>query len=227
MPALALAVGVKWAGAKIGFLSLCLEVWQGAACTLVALSHDRQAEFEALVQPLVDQLYGAALRMTRRAEAAEDLVQDALLRAWRFYDRYEQGTNFRAWVFRILTNLYINSYRQADTEPPATALETADREYEALACSGLQAGGGTPEEVVLLRLEAATVRQAIDGLPDSYRLPVILCDLEGFSYREISEMLEVPIGTVMSRIYRGRRLLCLALHDFATQAGYTPKEVRS
>ncbi|MEO7993778.1 MAG: sigma-70 family RNA polymerase sigma factor [bacterium] len=182
----------------------------------------QQQEFERLAAPLVDRLYGAAMRMTGSPAAAEDLTQDTLLRAWRFFDRYESGSNFRAWLFKVLTNIYINQYRKAAKEPPISDLEALDERYSLAIGETLGQPAG-PERLTLAKLEAEVVRAAIDRLPEVFRAPVVLCDLEGFHYREIAEMLDVPIGTVMSRLYRGRKQLQLDLMDYARDSGYVAK----
>lgn len=206
-------------GARIALRSQGAVVLQGVTSQLVS-APARQADYEALALPLLDQLYAAALRMTQVPEAAEDLVQDALLRGWRFFDRFESGTNFRAWIFRILTNLYINQYRKAQSEPLKADLDKIDRDYDALVAQTITQRPLNPEDALLQHLEARVVREAVDGLPEVFRLPVILCDLEGFAYKEIADMLEVPIGTVMSRLYRGRKQLYTSLLGYAQVSGY-------
>jgi len=210
---------VAMPGVRIALLPPGAVVLQGAESQLVS-ALARQADYEALALPLLDQLYATALRMTRAPEAAEDLVQDALLRGWRFFDRFETGTNFRAWIFRILTNLYINQYRKAQSEPLKADLDKIDREYDSLVQQTITQRPLNPEDALLQHLESRLVREAIDGLPEVFRLPVILCDLEGFAYKEIADMLEVPIGTVMSRLYRGRKQLYTSLLGYAQNAGY-------
>jgi len=155
---------------------------------------DAQGRFEALVLPHLDALYGAAVRMTRHRQDAEDLVQETCLRAYRFLDRLEDESRCRAWLFRVLTNTFINLYRKAQRAPETVALEESDAE-----ASG--------EEVSLEAVMDDELKAALDTLPDDYRTAVLLSDVEEFSYEEIAGMLGCPIGTVRSRIHRGRNLL--------------------
>ncbi|HYE79865.1 MAG TPA: sigma-70 family RNA polymerase sigma factor [bacterium] len=186
----------------------------------------RHAEFESLALPYVDQLYAAALRMTRNPSAAEDLVQDTFLRAYRFFDRFERGTNLKAWLFKILTNIYINQYRKAAKEPAHTDLEQIDGLYNQVVGEHLAQLEHSPETLLLEKVEAEVVRGAIDELPEVFRLPVVLADLQGFAYKEIAEILEVPIGTVMSRLFRGRKQLQVTLMEYARAHGYVEKGPR-
>jgi RNA polymerase sigma-70 factor (ECF subfamily) len=182
------------------------------------------AEFEALVHPLLDRLYGTALRLTGDATRAEDLVQDACLRGWRFFDKYEPGTNFKAWLFKVMTNLYLNQLRAESRRPETTDLEDIDQRYNEVVGDYVEARSQNPERLALERIESAYVRQTIDALPEMYRVPVVLCDMEGFTYREIADMLEVPIGTIMSRLFRGRKKLQIELMDYARSQGYVALE---
>ncbi len=177
-------------------------------------------EAEALSH--IDALYRTALRMTRNQSDAEDLVQEAYLRAIRALDQYRDGTNLRAWLFRIMTNAYINDYRKRSRRPVNSSLDDIEEFYlyDHLIDSGVQPASERPEDVVLNRLTAEDVLQALDSLSDDFRHVVLLADVEGFTYREIAEILEIPVGTVMSRLYRARRRLQGALYDFALQSGY-------
>ncbi len=157
---------------------------------------DAQGRFEALVLPHLDALYGAAVRMTRHRQDAEDLVQETCLRAYRFLDRLDDEGRCRAWLFRILTNTFINLYRKAQRAPETVALEEGDAEAAA-----------SREEVSLEAVMDDELKAALDTLPDDYRTAVLLSDVEEFSYEEIAGMLGCPIGTVRSRIHRGRNLL--------------------
>ncbi len=172
---------------------------------------NRRKEYEKLVTPWFNALYASALRLTRNERNAEDLVQDAVLRGWRFYDRFEQGTNFRAWLFRILTNTFINSYRRSTRE---NALQK-ESERQAIAArffsSDLTEQASNPEAFIIERLMSEDVLKAIDGLPITFRLVVILADIQEFNYKEISDILDIPVGTVMSRLFRGRQQLQRAL----------------
>ena len=181
-----------------------------------------RARFEDEALKHLDALYRTALRMTRNPSDAEDLVQDALVRAYRFYDRFEPGTNFRAWLFKILTNTYINSYRRKQGRPQESSLEDTE---EFFLYNQLSDDGGERvtdvEDTVLDRLGADAIQRAIDQLPPQFRTTVQLSDVEGLSYAEIAEATGVAKGTVMSRLFRGRRQLQRALWEQAQAAGFT------
>ena len=181
---------------------------------------DRQ-RFTELALPHMQALYTAALRMTRNPADAEDLVQETFLKAYRAFDRYEDGTNIRAWLYKILTNTFINSYRAAKRRPEKADVEDVEdlymyRRLGDLATSG---AGRSAEEEVLAHLTDDEVKEAIEALPEAFRIAVLLADVEGFSYKEIADITDVPIGTVMSRIHRGRKALQKALMDFAESRG--------
>jgi RNA polymerase sigma-70 factor (ECF subfamily) len=179
----------------------------------VKLAEERQKAFEELALPFMDSFYSTALRMTRNETEAEDLVQDAYLRAYRFFDKFEKGTNFRAWLFKIIRNVYINKYRKASLSPQM--MDVADAE-----ASGSLSDTDTPERQIFDKLLDDDITKALDSLPDDFRLTLIMSDLEGFSYKEIAEILDCPIGTVMSRLHRGRKLLRRNLTDYAKNRGY-------
>ena len=166
-------------------------------------------------------LYSAALRMTRNAADAEDLVQETYLRAYRGFGGFTEGTNLRAWLYRILTNTYINSYRAAKRRPEIADVEDVEDLYlyHRLAPTPTGAPSRSAEEEALASFTDDEVKSAIESLPDAFRIAVLLADVEGFSYKEIAEITDVPIGTVMSRIHRGRRALQKALHEFAESRG--------
>lgn len=169
----------------------------------------------------MDALYAAAMRMTRNRADAEDLLQETFLRAYRGYPNFTDGTNLRAWLYRILTNTYINTYRAKQRRPDQTELDEVEDLYLYRRLGGLEAAraGRSAEDELMDLFTDTEVRDAIDALPDNFRMPVLLADIEGFSYKEIAEMMDTPIGTVMSRLHRGRKQLQKSLHDFAAARG--------
>jgi len=166
-------------------------------------------------------LYSAALRMTRNSADAEDLVQETFLKAYRAFDSFEEGTNLKAWLYRILTNTFINSYRASKRRPEKADVEDIEDLYLYKRLNELPAAGAgrSAEEELLERVTDDEVKGALESLPESFRIAVLLADVEGFSYKEIAEITGVPIGTVMSRIHRGRRALQKALLEFAQARG--------
>lgn len=170
-------------------------------------TNQARAKFEALLGPWLDPLYASAVRLTRNERNAEDLVQDTVMRAWRFFDKFEEGTNFRAWIFKILTNTFINSYRR-NTRERALQDESERQSVEARFFSAdATEQSQNPEEHLLDRVMSQDVLAAIDSLSIDFRMVVILADLQEFSYKEIAEVLDIPVGTVMSRLFRGRKQL--------------------
>jgi RNA polymerase sigma-70 factor (ECF subfamily) len=186
---------------------------------------ERDEFFERDVMQHLDALYRTALRMTRNPQDAEDLVQETMLRAFRFLDRFERGTNLRAWLFKILTNTYINRYRKASSEPRVDSLDDSEEFalYHHLDTDAASRGGSV-EAQVLDRFAENDIKTAIEALPPQYRMTVLLADVEGFSYNDIAEITNVKKGTVMSRLFRGRRLLQKALVDQARSAGFAGGE---
>ncbi|MDA8312373.1 MAG: sigma-70 family RNA polymerase sigma factor [Actinomycetota bacterium] len=164
-------------------------------------------------------LYTAALRMTRNAADAEDLVQETYLKAYRAFDSFTEGTNLKAWLYRILTNTYINTYRAARRRPEVSDVEDVEDLYLYHRLAPGDGSERSAEEEVLAGFTDDEVKEAIEALPDAFRIAVLLADVEGFSYKEIADITEVPIGTVMSRIHRGRRALQKTLAEFAQQRG--------
>ena len=166
-------------------------------------------------------LYSHAMRLTRNTSDAEDLVQETYLKAFRSYESFSAGTNLRAWLFRILTNSQINRYRAKQRRPEETELDDVGDLYlyKKLAAPGT-IGRSAEDELMDLFSESEVVA-AVDALPENYRAAVLLADVEGFAYKEIAEMLEIPIGTVMSRLHRGRKALQRELYDFAVARGLT------
>lgn len=188
----------------------------------VALSADARGRLEQESLTHIDALYRTALRMTRSPADAEDLVQETYLRAFRALHQFTEGTNLRAWLFRILTNTYINEYRKRQRRPTNTSLDGIEEFYlyDHLVDSGVQPESERPEETVLEQLTTEDVQRAIDELPEEFRQVVMLADVEGFAYREIADIVEIPIGTVMSRLFRARRRLRRQLYDLAAESGY-------
>ena len=180
-----------------------------------------QAHFTDVAMEHMPGLYSAALRMTRNAADAEDLVQETYLKAYRSYASFQEGTNLRAWLYRILTNTYINTYRAAKRRPEVTDVEDVEDLYlyKRMTDSGGPQAGRSAEDEALDRFTDEDVKSSLEALPEAFRMAVLLADVEGFSYKEISEITDVPIGTVMSRIHRGRRALQKALHDVAATRG--------
>ena len=175
-------------------------------------------EFERLLDPHLNALYAGALRLTRHERDAEDLVQDAVLRAYRFFDKFERGTNFKAWLFKILTNTFINSWRKGSKEREVVDRASHEHALERIVAES-DAPGQDPERELHDRTLSDEVVRALDALPIDFRLAVILSDLQEFSYKEIAEILDIPVGTVMSRLFRGRRLLQKALAGHARALG--------
>ncbi len=182
-----------------------------------------QADFERDALPFAPQLYSAALRMTRNPADAEDVLQETFLKAYRSYDTFEAGTNLKAWLYRILTNTYINRYRKKQRRPDEVELgDTQDLYlYRKIGSAESADYSTSAEEAVLDGLVEADIKAAVESLPENFRVPVLLADLEGFAYKEIAEILDIPIGTVMSRLHRGRKALQKKLWSLAEERGMT------
>lgn len=186
----------------------------------VRLTNDDKERFTRDTGPLLDSLYGAALRMTRNPADAEDLLQETMLRAYRAFDRFEPGTNLKAWLFRILTNAYINTYRKRQREPlKVSSDELGDFDLYQQLKDHDSDFGRSAESLVLDGLLDNDIVDALDELPEQFRLAVLLSDLEGFSYAEIAQIMDVPMGTVMSRLHRGRKALQKRLWNIARDRG--------
>ena len=184
-----------------------------------------QEKFAELAMPYMDALYSAALRMTRNPSDAEDLVQETYLRAYRGFPGFQDGTNLKAWLYKILTNTFINIYRAKKRRPEQVDLDDTEDFYLYRKLGGLEAveSQRTPETEVLDQMPEAVVKDALEALPEQFRMAVLLADVEGFSYKEIAEITDVPIGTVMSRLHRGRKQLQARLWDFAVERGLVPQ----
>jgi RNA polymerase sigma-70 factor (ECF subfamily) len=183
-----------------------------------------QATFADEAMEYMAPLYSAALRMTRNPADAEDLVQETYLKAYRGFGGYTEGTNLKAWLYRILTNTYINSYRAKKRRPDETTLDEAEDLYLYRRLGGLEAvtAGRSAEDELMDYFTDQEVKDAIEALPEQFRMAVLLADVEGFSYKEIAEIMDIPIGTVMSRLHRGRKALQKRLFEFASQRGLVP-----
>jgi RNA polymerase sigma-70 factor, ECF subfamily len=180
-----------------------------------------QTTFAEQAMEYMPSLYSAALRMTRNPADAEDLVQETYLKAYRGFGGFQEGTNLKAWLYKILTNTFINSYRSKKRRPEQTEIEDVEDLYLYRRLGGLEgaAAGRSAEDEVLDLFTEGDIKDAIEALPEQFRLAVLLADVEGFSYKEIADILDIPIGTVMSRLHRGRRALQKALYEFGRDRG--------
>ncbi|MBD3224408.1 MAG: sigma-70 family RNA polymerase sigma factor [Caldithrix sp.] len=190
------------------------------------MTEQRQKEFSELVEPHLSSLYSTALRMTHNQNDAEDLVQDTLYKAFRALDQFQRNTNFRAWVFRILVNTFITGYRKAVKQPQKVSYDDLEEFFLYKKLDDTVSLQESSKEDFLDNFFDDDVKGALDSLPYQFRLVVLLCDVEGFSYNEISKIIDAPLGTVMSRLYRGRRLLQRSLWNYAKKRGYVTDEVK-
>jgi RNA polymerase sigma-70 factor (ECF subfamily) len=180
----------------------------------------RKWDFTSGQLPYREQLFKSALRMTRSVEDAEDLIQETYLKAYKYYERFAEGTNFKAWLFKIMKNTFINSYRKKKLQPPKVDFDDVQEGLEETLVDALQDATSDPEGWILSTEMDHEVREALTALPHDYKMVVLLADLESFSYKEIAEILEVPVGTVMSRLYRGRRMLERTLLSYGRRYNY-------
>lgn len=182
-----------------------------------------KAEFERIMLPHLSQLYTAAYYLTKNEAEAEDLVQETYLRAFRFFDKFERGTNGRAWLLSIERNLFINRYRQKKRDPEMVDWDKIDQVYESMIDRSENTRCNNPEDRLLARGMDEEVKQALKELPEEFRSAIVLVDIEELSYEEAARVMDCAIGTVRSRLSRGRRLLQVALRDYAVESGIIAK----
>ncbi len=196
---------------------------------MASTTEPTQWDFSTGELPFRDQLYKSALRMTRSAEDAEDLIQETFLKAYKYYGRFAEGTNLKAWLFKIMKNTFINTYRKRKLQPTQVDFDDVREGLEETLMDRISVVNSDPEEGFLFDEVDHEVRETLVSLPYDYKMVVLLADLEGFAYKEIAEILEVPVGTVMSRLYRGRRMMERALLSFGKRYNYlsqAPEKLR-
>ena len=193
--------------------------WAVMSTPLEEPAQDVGALFEEQALPFMDQLYAAALRMTRNPADAQDLVQETFVKAYAAFGQFKQGTNLKAWLYRILTNTFINTYRKKQREPYQNAIDDLEDWQLGGATSTTSSTSRSAEAEAIDHLPDSDVKNALQSIPEDFRLAVYLADVEGFSYQEIADIMKTPIGTVMSRLHRGRRMLREMLTDYARERG--------
>jgi len=186
---------------------------------------ERRRLFHDQALPLMDQLYGAAMRMTRNPADAADLVQETFVKAFAAFGQFEQGTNIKAWLYRILTNTYINIYRKKQRDPYQGTIDELEDWQLGGAESATTTVTRSAEAEAIDRMPSSAVKDALQSIPEDFRLAVYLADVEGFAYQEIADIMKTPVGTVMSRLHRGRRLLRELLADYARERGMTASTI--
>lgn len=179
----------------------------------------KREEFERVAIPQLSNLYTSALYLTKDKAEAEDLVQETYLRGFRFFDRFEAGTNMRAWLLSILRNLFINRYRQIKREPATLDWEKIDEVYESIVEKDMTLGSGSPEQQLVSQMLDEEIEAALNELPEDFRTAIVLVDIDELTYEETAKVMGCPIGTVRSRVSRGRRILQVALRDYARRTG--------
>ncbi len=187
--------------------------------TLVKKETKKQKDFNEEIIPLLDVMFNFALKLTGDVNDAEDLVQDSIVKAYRFFDSYEKGTNAKAWVFRILKNSFINSYRRTASRPQQVDYDEIESFYELIRAERTETTD--LERLMFNELMDDDLSNALHKLPEDFRTVVLLCDVENYTYEEIANMLDVPIGTIRSRLHRGRNLLKAELMEYARKRGFT------
>lgn len=185
----------------------------------------KRKEFEAEAVPHMDALYRTALRLAKNQSDAEDLVQEAFAKAYRFWDKFETGSNCRAWLFKIMTNIFINQYRSKSRSPLAANIDDIDENYLYGQLAGIDLSEN-PEQALFSKIFDDDVKKAIENLPDDFRMVAVLSFLEGFSYQEIAAIADLQLGTVKSRLHRGRKILQKQLFDYAVKNGYIKEKAQ-